>query len=140
MSRETLLKIPGRKDIDDQFKSGNIHRTQGLLKALLKSGNGNYKFGALTAAYNNWPPGSPDYVTWMKDADSYPPEARDPIKNCIIEAMTGKDAPIPVMITWTQSADRDVKVSQGPSGYTIEIIGYPAPPNSGLDERGEKKY
>lgn len=138
MSRETLAKLPGKHDIDGQFKPANIHRTQALFKKLYK--NGTYTFGTLTAAYNNYPVGSPEYDTWMKDADSYPPKARDPIKDCIIEAMTGKDAPVPVVITWTQSNDRDVKVSRDASGFTIEIIGYAAPPTSALAERRDKKY
>ncbi len=136
MSRETLLKIPGRKKINGQFDSGNIHNTQRFLKALLKSGNGNYTFGTLTAACNNYAKGSPDYDTWMSDCATYPPAAQYAIKNCIIEAMTGPDAPLPVTMTWTQSTDRDVKVSRDPSGgFTIEIIGYPSPPMLSADER-----
>jgi hypothetical protein len=141
----TIAGLPGQHDINGQFKVGaNIHRTLALFKRLYNAGT--YPFGALTAAYNNYVPGSIEYNTWMQDAGTYPTAAQDKIKNCIIQALThkdqhGNDDPIPVTINWSQGSPSDVKCTFHPSGpsYTIEIIGYPAPPQSLLAERREKK-
>ena len=140
----TLARLPGRRDINGQFKSANIHRTLALFKRLYNAGN--YQFGALTAAYNNYLPGSSEYDTWMQDAGTYPQDAQDKIKNCIIQALTnkgkdGRDDPIQVTITWSPGSPNDVTCTFDPSVpcYAIEIIGYPSPPDSALAERREKK-
>ena len=142
MSLLTIAALPGRRDINGQFKSANIHRTLGLFKMLYNAGN--YQFGALTAAYNNYVPGSIEYNTWMQDAGTYPQVAQDKIKNCIIKALTnkdknGQDDPIKVTITWTPGSPNDVTCTFDPSVpcYAIEIIGYPSPPDSALNERGD---
>src|SRR5260370_41719314 len=98
----TLARLPGRRDINGQFKSANIHRTLALFKRLYSAGN--YQFGALPAAYNNYLPGSSEYDTWMQDAGLYPTDAQHKVKNLIIHAVTnkgkdGKDDPIKVTIT-----------------------------------------
>lgn len=140
----TVGGLPGRRDINGQFDHANIHRTLALFKRLYQGGN--YQFGALTAAYNNYTPGSGEYDTWMQDAGLYPQDAQDKIKNCIVQALThkdkdGKDDPIQVTITWSEGNPNDVKVTFNPSvpSYAIEIIGYPSPPTSHLAERREKK-
>jgi hypothetical protein len=140
----TIAGLPGRRDINGQFKSANVHRTLALFKRLYNAGN--YQFGALTAAYNNYVPGSSEYDTWMQDAGTYPPAAQDKIKNCIIQALThkdkhGNDDPIQVTITWSPGSPNDVTCTFDPSvpSYAIQIIGYPSPPDSALAERREKK-
>jgi hypothetical protein len=146
MSRVTVAGLPGQKDINGQFTIGaNIHRTLALFKKIYSGGT--YEFGALTAAYNNYVPGSGDYDTWMSDAGTYPPDAQDKIKNCIIQALIhtdkdGKDDPIPVTITWDPlGRPQEVKCTFDPSGpsYTIKTVGYPEPPKSLLAERRGKK-
>jgi hypothetical protein len=139
MSRETVISIPSKNDIDGQFKSANIGRTLTLFRQIFKDGT--YQFGELTALYNNYQPGSEDYKNWMKDAGDYPTYAQTTIKNIIIEALTAKGAPIPVTISWTESTDKAVKVSYDADAplYTIQIFGYPQPPNSMLAERRQKK-
>src|SRR5258708_36660439 len=82
----TIAGLPGRRDINGKFKSANIHRTLALFKRLYNAGN--YQFGALTAAYNNYVPGSSEYDTCMQDAGTYPPAGQDNIKNCVIQART----------------------------------------------------
>ena len=138
MSRMTLFKIPGRKDIDGQFKPSNIHKTKTDFNSIFK--NGTYEFGALTAKYNGWAKGSPEYNAWMQDAGSYPTYAKTTIKNIVIEAMTAQDGPTQVSITWTPSATKAVQVSYDPVVplYTIEIIGLPAPAVSLLADRKKK--
>ena len=140
----TIAGLPGRRDINGQFNSANIRRTLGLFKGLYNAGN--YQFGALTAAYNNYVPGSSEYNTWMQDAGTYPQSAQDKIKNCIIQALThkdqhGHDDPIKVTIKWSQGSPNDVTCTFDPSVpcYTIDIIGFPSPPDSALSERREKK-
>lgn len=146
MGRLTVGGLPGQRDINGQFLGANIHRTLALFKKIYK--NGNYQFGALTAAYNNYLPGSGEYDTWMQDAALYPADAQDKIKNCLVQALThkgsdGKDDPIAVTITWSKGSPNDVKCTFHPTplppSYTIEIIGYPGPPQSLLAERREKK-
>ena len=138
MSRMTLAKLPGRKDIDGQFKPANIQKTLREFRSIFK--NGSYAFGELTAKYNGWPVNSQEYKDWMKDAGNYPDYAKTTIKNIIIEAMTGQDGPTEVSITWTPSATKAVQVSFDPVVplYTIEIIGLPSPPASLLAGRKKK--
>src|SRR5258708_11436958 len=98
----TIAGLPGRRDINGQFKPANIHRTLALFKGLYSACN--YQFGALTAAYNNYLPGSSEYDTWMQDAGTYSQDGEDKIKNCIIKAPNTKgkeckDDPIQVTIT-----------------------------------------
>ena len=144
MAELTIDSIPSRNDINGQFKPANIHRTLGELNSILR--NGTYKFGELTAKYNGYVPGSPDYDNWMHDAGLYPEYVKATITNIIIEAMTNKGpgGPIPIQVsfTWTPSADeKAVKVSYDASvpSFMIEIIGYQEPPSSALAERRAKK-
>jgi hypothetical protein len=139
MSRQTVANLPGRKDIDGQFKRANIQKTLRDFKDIFK--NGSYEFGMLTAKYNGWAPDSPEYKNWIDGSGKYPEYAKTTIKNIIIEAMTGKDGPAEVSITWTASAQKAVQVSYDPviPLYTIEIIGLPSPPATSIGSR-KKKY
>jgi hypothetical protein len=139
MGLETINKIPGKKDINGQFKpAGNLKNTLKAFKKIYK--HGTYTFGDLTAECLNLG-NDPDWTDALK---AYALDgAGDKIKACVIEAMThqtdGRDDPIPVAINWHQSADKKVDIAQDPSGFTIDIYGYPQPPSSALGERRQNR-
>jgi hypothetical protein len=118
--------------INAQFQPGtNIHKTLALFKRLYN--NGTYQFGTLTAAYNDWPPGSEKYESWIGEVNQfYDQGAQDKIKACIIEALThrknGTEDPLQVKINWA-SGPKDVTSSYDPAThtYTINITGYKEP-------------
>ena len=133
--------LPTKGQINDQFLPGNnIRKTLALFKRLYK--NGTYQFGTLTAAYNGWAPGSPEYDAWLKDVnDNYDSGAQDKIKTCIIEALThlknGSDDPLQVKFNWV-SGPKNITSSFDPQTniYTITITGYKEPDVAG----SQKKY
>lgn len=138
MPLDTIRKLPGKKDINDQFTKANIHKTLAFFRKIER--NGSYDFGGLTAAFYSLAGNS----GWMNEVNLYPRDAQDKIKNCIIQALThkdadGKDDPIPLTLQWV-AGDADVKCTYDPSGpsYTIDISGYPPPMTEALADRPEK--
>jgi hypothetical protein len=133
MPKATIGKLPGIKDINDQFSRANIQTTLEYYKGL-KTADGDYQFGELT---DKWYKAG---AQWLADVKIYPEDVQKEIKGYIVEALTnqtdGKDDPIPLTLKWSDG-DKAVKRSYDP--YTIEIIGYPAPPSSALTERREKQ-
>ena len=75
----------------------------------------------------------------MKDVNVYPKDVQEKIKGYVIEALTnktnGQDDPIPFSITWTDNDSGVQAVTRTYDPFTIEIVNYPAPPSSALDER-----
>lgn len=131
MAMLTIGKLPGKKDINNQYSRGSIKQSLKYYNEI-KDANGDYPFGALTNKwYNN--------AQWMNDVKIYPKEAQDQIKGYVIEALTnktnGQDDPIPFLITWTDNASGVKSVTRTYDPFTIEIVNYPAPPSSALDER-----
>jgi hypothetical protein len=142
MSRELIGGLPGQADINNQFVLQNLGTTLTDLKKLLKDGAGNYQFGALTAAYYGYVPGTPDYINWMEEAGTYDKKARDKIKKAIIKAVKDESAPVPIKFEWDENGspqDVIVTLNSSPRSYTIKIVGYPAPAASALAGRKKKK-
>lgn len=129
MSMESVGRLPGKKDINNQFSRANIKKTLEYYKSIKT--NGDYEFGALT---NKWYDAGPQ---WMSDVKLYPKPIRDEIKKHVIAALTnqtdGQDDPIPFTITWTPGDEKKVNLTYDP--YTIEIVGCLEPPGSPLYER-----
>jgi hypothetical protein len=138
MPLDTIRKLPGVKDINDQFTKANIHKTLAFFRKIER--NGSYAFGGLTAAFYNLSGNS----GWMNEVKLYPVDAQDKIKNCIIQALThkdasGKDDPIPLVLNWV-AGESGVTCTYDPSGpsYTIDIGGLPPPMTAALSDRTEK--
>jgi hypothetical protein len=130
MSLESVGKLPGKKDINNQFGRENIKKTLEYYNSI-KSKDGDYEFGSLT---NKW------YAAgnqWMNDVKLYPQPIRDQIKKYVIAALTnqtnGQDDPIPFLITWKAGDEKAVNLTYDP--YTIEIVGCIEPPGSAAYER-----
>jgi hypothetical protein len=143
MGRELIAGLPGQADINDQFTLGNLPKTLTDLKKLLKTGNGNYQFGTLTAAYYGYLPGTPEYINWMDEVALYDKAARDKIKKAVIDAVDNKSGPLPITFTWDPTGSPKevvVTLNSSPASYTIDIVGYPAPAASALASRRKKKY
>jgi hypothetical protein len=134
MAMVTVGRLPGKKDINNQFSRASVKRSLEYYNSI-KDPNGDYPFGALTNKWYNNP-------QWMKDVAVYPEDVQKQIKGYVIEALTnktnGKDDPIPFLITWTENGDIQ-SVTRTYDPFTIEICGYPAPPTSALDERKQKE-
>lgn len=142
MGRVLIAKIPGQKDINDQFIPGqHLDKTLGHLKKLLQDGQGDYPFGELTAAYYGFVHGTPDYKNWIKEAQTvYDTTAQDKIKRAVIAAVTHQPKSLPITFSWDEAGSpKDVKVTETSSSYTVEIIGYPAPEKSALADRKRKE-
>jgi hypothetical protein len=147
MTKKLIAFLPGQKDINGQFTPTNMPNTFRLFKKLLK--NDDYEFGTLTAAYNGWAPGSPEYDDWMGEiAANYPTTAQNKIKKTIIKALkhiksNGADDPIQVILNWTTDGTKKEVLPPvyDPSipAYTIEIVGYKKPLASLLAARPKKK-
>jgi hypothetical protein len=140
MGRELIGGLPGQADINDQFTTGNLHKTLTELKKLLQNGGGNYQFGSLTAAYYGYLPGSPEYINWMEEVALYDKTARDKIKAAVIAAVKHHGAPIPITFHWDPTGSpKEVVVTVTPASYRIDIVGYPSPAASALASRRKKK-
>ena len=142
MSRALIAGLPGQTDINNQFILQNLGTTLTDLKKLLKDGNGNYQFGALTAKYYGYLPDTPEYINWMEEAGTYDKKARDKIKKAIIKAVKDESSPLPIKFVWDQNGspkDVIVTLNSSPRSYTIKIVGYPAPAASPLAGRKKKK-
>jgi hypothetical protein len=130
MAMESVGRIPGKKDINDQFSRGNIKKTLDYYNSI-KGKDGDYEFGALT---NKWYQAGNQ---WMNDVKLYPEDIRDQIKQYVIEALTnqtdGKPDPIPFLLKWSPGEEKKVNRIYDP--YTIEIVGCIEPPASALYER-----
>jgi hypothetical protein len=130
MPLESVGRLPGKKDINNQFSRENIKKTLEHYNSI-KTPNGDYPFGALT---DKWYQAGNQ---WMSDVKLYPQPIRDQIKKYVIAALTnqtnGKDDPIPFLITWKAGEEKAVNLTYDP--YTIEIVGCLEPPGSGLYER-----
>jgi hypothetical protein len=124
--------LPSSGQINGQFKPGpNMSKTLAAFKRLYR--NGRYTFGALTAEYNGWAPGSKQYDDWLKDLKPYHegpiPTAADQIVECISGALNAED-PLPVQLFWGSPTGRkEVTCSFDSTNntYIINIIGYPVP-------------
>ena len=134
----------GRIDINAQFTPENIGKTLQDYKAISK--NGDYTFGALTAAYYQF--GTDQTAAWESDIDGYyPSDVRDEIKRHIIHALThkdehGQDDPIPLTMKWGGLGEKKaVMVTYNPAGpsYQIQINGYMAPGMGPMAKRRKKK-
>jgi hypothetical protein len=144
MGMLTIGRIPGKNDINGQFKpAANLRATHAHFKNIYK--HGTYTFGDLTALCLNLG-NDPDWTEALKaydDGTPGKPSAADTIKDCVIKAMThqtnGHDDPLPVVINWHDATDNKVDVSQNSTGFTIDIYGYPQPPSSALAERRQNK-
>src|SRR5215218_7985412 len=105
MAMESVGRLPGKKDINNQFSRGNIHKTLEYYNSI-KNPDGDYQFGALTDVWYK------AGAQWMSDVKHYPEPIRDQIKKYVIEALTnqtnGKADPIPFLITWKAGEDKAV--------------------------------
>jgi hypothetical protein len=143
MPRETRVKYPGQPDISNQFSAGNIRRTLADYRSI-RTGDGNYAFGELTARYYHLDQNQRQ--AWEDDLRTYPKAVQDEIKRHIIYALKhkdshGKDSPIPITFKWS-AGSKKVTVTYDPSlpSYKIEIFGYPTPTKSPFAKRrGTKK-
>jgi hypothetical protein len=130
MTLESVGKLPGKKDINNQFSRENIKKTLELYNSV-KGKNGDYPFGILT---DKWYQAGNQ---WMDDVKHYPQAVQDEIKKYVIEALTnqtnGHDDPIPFLITWKPGDQKSVKRTYDP--FTIEITGCLEPPSSAAYER-----
>jgi hypothetical protein len=136
MAMMTVGKLPGKKDINNQYSRASIKKSLQYYNSIKDPKTGDYEFGALTNKWYNNP-------QWMKDVSVYPKDAQDKIKGYVIEALNnktnGQDDPIPFLITWTND-DSDLQdVTRSYDPFTIKILNYPAPPSSALDERKQKE-
>jgi hypothetical protein len=135
MAMLTVGKLPGKKDINNQYSRGSVKQSLKYYNEI-KDAKGDYPFGALTNKWYNNP-------QWMKDVGVYPKDAQDKIKGYVIEALTnktnGQDDPIPFLITWTSDASDIKSVTRTFDPFTITILNYPEPPSSALDERKQKE-
>jgi hypothetical protein len=136
MAMLTVGKLPGKKDINNQFARLNIHKTLQYYNSIKDPVTGDYTFGALT---NKWYPNTP----WMSDLKTYPQDAQDKIKGFVKEALNnkaknGQDDPIPFVITWIKDTSELQDVTRTYDPFTITILNYPEPPSSAIDERKQK--
>jgi hypothetical protein len=131
MAMESVGKLPGKRDINNQFSRENIKQTLVYYKSISNPKDGDYEFGALT---NKWYQAGNQ---WMNDVKLYPQPIRDQIKKYVIAALNnktnGEDDPIPFLITWKPGDEKAVNLTYDP--YTIEIVGCVEPPGSALYER-----
>jgi hypothetical protein len=131
MAMESVGKLPGKKDINNQFSRENIKKTLEYYNSIKNKADGDYTFGALT---DKWYKAGPQ---WMTDVKLYPQDIRDEIKKYIIEALTnetdGQPDPIPFLLKW--SAGEEKKVNRTFDPFTIEIVGCIEPPASAVYER-----
>lgn len=130
MAMESVGRLPGKKDINNQFSRENIKKTLEYYNSI-KAKNGDYEFGTLT---NKWYQAGNQ---WMSDVKLYPQDIRDQIKQYVIEALTnetnGQPDPIPFLLKW--SAGEEKKVNRTYDPFTIEIVGCLEPPGSAIYER-----
>jgi hypothetical protein len=137
MAMMTVGKLPGKKDINNQYSRVNMHKTMQYYNSIKNPTTGDYVFGELT---NLWYPNTP----WMSDLEKvYPPDAQNKIKGFVIEALNnkaknGQDDPIPFLITWTKDNSTKQDVTRSYDPFTITILNYAEPPSSALDERKQK--
>ena len=91
-----------------------------------------------------------EYATWIEDTENYPEPAKRAIKNVVIVSLTNKDKhgnPHPVPIKWSWTTDPNdpnkqeviVTLNESPLSFSINLVGYPSPPNSLLAQRREKR-
>lgn len=136
MAMMTVGKLPGKKDINNQYSRPSIKKSLQYYNSIKDPTTGDYEFGALT---NKWYPNA----QWMKDVGVYPKDAQNKIKGFVIEALNnktnGQDDPIPFLITWTNDASDLQDVTRTYDPFTIQILNYPPPPSSALDERKQKE-
>ena len=143
MIKETLIEMPGKTDINDQYTPGtNVKKSLAAYRALHPGPGGDYTFGEVTAEYYRLT--GTDRANWLESVKIYPKEVRDLIKSCVVDALThqddqGNDSPIPIKFTWNGGPQKIV-VTYDPSGpsYQIQIYGYAAPMPSPLAERRAK--
>jgi hypothetical protein len=143
MTLENRRKYAGKQDINAQFTPENIKKTLAKYNEV-KSRDGDYTFGALTAKFYDL---DPDVTArWESDLNiEYPKDVQEEIKRHIIHALThrdhhGHEKPIPLTMKWS-TGPKAVVVTYNPSGpsYKIEIVGYLGPSASALAERRAKK-
>jgi hypothetical protein len=131
MAMESVGKLPGKKDINNQFSRENIATTLEYYNSIKDKQNGDYTFGELT---NKWYKAG---AQWMSDVKLYPQPIRDQIKKYVIEALTnetnGQPDPIPFLLKWSPGEEKKVNRTFDP--FTIEIVGCLEPPGSALYER-----
>jgi hypothetical protein len=136
MAMVTVGKLPGKKDINNQYSRGSVKQSLKYYNEIKDPKTGDYKFGELTNKWYNNP-------QWMKDVGVYPKDAQAQIKGYVIEALTnktnGQDDPIPFLITWTDDNSGVKSVTRTYDPFTIQIVNYPPPPSSALDERKQKE-
>jgi hypothetical protein len=136
MAMLTIGKIPGKKDINNQYSRASIKKSHQYYKKISDPVTGDYKFGELT---NMWYPGT----SWMMDVGAYPKGAQDEIKKFVIEALNnktnGQDDPIPFVITWIKDNSVMQAITRSYDPFTITILNYPEPAASALDERKQKE-
>ncbi len=135
-------RLPGRKDLNEQYSAANIKRVLDDYRALPPGRHGDYKFGKLTAKFLHLD--HKEEGMWENEAGTYPQEAQNEIKRHIIYALNhkdadGKDDPRPINFKFSDG-DPAVKVTYhiATRTYTIEIVGLPALMPSTLAGRREK--
>jgi len=144
MGLENRKKYAGRPDINAQFTPENIRKTLHDYKEI-KSREGDYTFGALTAKFYEFKQQAT--AAWESDIGiEYPKDVQDEIKRHIIHALThrddhGQEDPIPLTIKWGGMGKKKAVVATynpaGPS-YQIEIDGFLGPAASPMAGRPHK--
>ncbi len=135
-------RLPGRKDLNEQYSAENIKQVLRDYKAIPPGPHGDYKFGELTARFLHLD--QDDKEAWEREAGTYPKDVQNEIKRHIIYALNhkdddGKDDPRPIKFIFS-AGPHAVKVTYHATThtYTIEIVGFPALMSSALADRRAK--
>jgi hypothetical protein len=142
MSFTLRKRLPGTKDLNEQYSAESIKRVLREYRAIPPGPQGDYKFGELTARFLHL--GQDDKKAWENEAGTYPQDVQNEIKRHIIYALNHKDAdgnddPRPIKFKFSGGA-RAVKATYHvrTQTYTIEIVGLPALIPSVLADRRAK--
>ena len=145
MADDSVLRYAGKPDINDQFKAGPKIRKTRRLYDRIKDGNGDYRFGELTAFFYKFDEDDDDI--WQSDIkNKYPKWVRDQIKQTVIQVLSQVDPhdtnpQVSLEFEWSSGGPVGVATSydQANHAYKIKISGLPGPYALSLAERHATK-